>query len=165
MIILNKLKNNKILWGIFAVILVAVCVFWFFGDSIEHIEDTNGSDNYSLQQITDVNIINKDIGAIGGPNTEKDNITNTTTYFSNKFTGVAEIYGENITANRYEIVVNLATVESGNFRMVLLVDDEIVHDFTLNELTQSYVLENVSGYVSLCIAGESADFTFDYYII
>ena len=49
--------------------------------------------------------------------------------------------------------------------MVLCVDDEIVHTFTLNELSQTYVIENVRGTVSLRIAGESADFMFDYYTI
>lgn len=159
----SKVKN--ILCGIFAVVLIIVCFNWFQSDNVEHIEDTNGDDNYALQEITDENIINLDTGAIGGPNEESDNLTNTTTYSAKNFTGTAEIYGENITTNRFEITVDFAKVEAGNFRMVLLVDDEIVHDFTLNELTQTYVLEDVSGYVSLRIAGESAAFTFDYYIL
>lgn len=127
-----------------------------WGDDLEHIEDTNGADNCTLQEITDANIIERDL--------EADNITNTTTYSAKKFTGVAEIYGENLTANHITITVNHAKVTEGNFRQVLVVDDEIVHDFILNELTQTYVLEDVSGYVSLQVAGESVNFMFDYYI-
>lgn len=161
---MKNTKGKNLLAGVFAVVLVVVCVFWFMGDDLEHIEDTNGADNYALQKITDANIIERDLGALGGPNEETDNITNTTTYSAKKFTGVAEIYGENLTANRITITVNHAKVTEGNFRLVLVVDDEIVHDFTLNELTQTYVLEDVSGYVSLRVAGESANFMFDYYI-
>lgn len=117
-------KKKNIVWGIFRIVLIVVAVIWFLGDDLEHIEDTNGADNYALQEITD----------------------------------------ENLITNRWEITVDFAAVEEGNFRMVLVVDDEIVHEFALNELTQTYVLEDVSGYVALRIAGESANFTFDYYI-
>lgn len=157
-------KKKNIVWGIFSIVLIVVAVIWFLGDDLEHIEDTNGADNYALQEITDENLIRLDMGALGGPNIRSDNITNTTTYSAKRFTGVAEIYGENLITNRWEITVDFAAVEEGNFRMVLVVDDEIVHEFALNELTQTYVLEDVSGYVALRIAGESANFTFDYYI-
>ena len=156
-----KWKNR--LWQIFAVVMVVIGAVLFLTDDLEHIEDTNGADNYKLQEITDENIINCDIGAINLRKTEGI-ITDTTTYSSEKYTGVSEIYGENIITNRYVIHMNHARVDAGNFRIVLVVDDEIVHDFTLNELTQTYVLEDVSGYVALRIAGESADFQFDYWV-
>lgn len=157
-------KIKKLLIGAGAVILVIVCCVWMFGSNLEHIEDTNGADNYSLQSITDDNIIKMDLGALNLKEST-GSISNTTTYSSNKFTGVSEIYGENIIGNRLEITINHARVDSGNFKIVLLEDDKIVHEFKLNELTQTYVLENPSGYISLRIAGESADFMFDYYII
>lgn len=159
------MKKNKLFGIIIAIAVVAVAIFMFMGNDLEHIEDTNGAENFALQTITDANIINKDIGAVGGPNMSTDNISNTTTYSSEKFTGVAEIYGTNITATSMDIIVNHAGVTEGNFKLVLLVDDEIVHEFKLNELTQTYTLENPSGYVSLVIAGESANFEFDYSII
>lgn len=154
-------KTKKTLWGIFGVVLVVVAAFWFLGDDLEHIEDTNGPDIYKLQTINDHNIINLDVGALN-VNESKSNITNTTTYSSKKFTGVYEIFGENIKGNRFDITVNHARVDSGNFKMVLVHNDEIVHEFKLNELTQDYTLENPDGYVALRIAGESADFMFDY---
>ena len=156
-------KFKKIIFGIGAVVLIAVCGVWFLSSDLEHIEDTNGADNFSLQTITDSNIINRDIGAMGLEKST-DSAFNTTTYSSNKFTGVEEIFGENIWGNRFEITVNHARVDSGNFKIVLLEDDKIVHEFTLNELMQTYVLENPNGYISLRIAGESADFMFDYHI-
>ncbi len=154
-------KLKKILVWIGAAALVIVIAVWFLSDGTKHIEDTNGADNYNLQTITDSNIIKKDIGALN-VNEEWNSISNTTEYSSKKFTGVYEVYGTNIKGNRFDITVNHARVDSGNFRMVLIHNDEIVHEFALNELSQSYTLENPSGYVALMIAGESADFMFDY---
>lgn len=159
------MKNlKKILIWVGAIAIVVVCVVLAFTDDLEHIEDTNGADNYSLQTITDENIINQDTGAMG-LKIHSGVVSDTTTYSSDKFTGVEEIFGENMVANRFEITVYHAQVNSGNFKIVLLEDDEIVHEFKLNELMQTYVLENPSGYVSLRIAGESADFTLEYSII
>ncbi len=156
---MEKLKKIFVLIGTAALIVVAAV--WFLADGTKHIEDTNGPDNYNLQTITDSNIIKKDVGALG-VSESWDAIGNTTTYSSKKFTGVYTIYETNIKGNRMDFSVNHARVDSGNFRLVLVHNDKIVHDFKLNELMQSYTLENPSGYVALVIAGESADFYFDY---
>lgn len=148
-----------------SLILVITCLtFGLTGCGLKHIEDTNGADNFELQTITDENICKMDVGSLNITEAE-DLIGETVTYKSKKFTGVYEVFYENITTNRFEITVNHAKVESGNFKMVLCVDDEIVHTFKLNETTQTFVLEDVSGTVSLRIAGESANFQFDYFIV
>lgn len=157
-------KLKKILTTVGVVVFAAVALFWIFAGGTEHIEDTNGDDNYKLQTITDANIINRDIGALGA-GVSSDSVTKTEMYHSNKFSGVEEIYSDNVVTNRMEFIVNHAQVTKGNFRMVLVVNDEIVHDFALNEITQTYVLENVKGTVALRIAGESAAYTFDYTVI
>ncbi len=154
---------KKILFPVGIVIFIVVFAIWMFSSNIEHIEDTNGSDNYQLQQITDSNIINMDIGALNYKE-HTDAITNTTTYSSDKFTGVAEIYTTNIIGNRFDITINHAQVNSGNFKIVLIHNNEIVHEFKLNELTQTFTLEKPNGTVALRIAGESADFMFDYHL-
>lgn len=152
---------KKILPIAIAAILVVAMAVWFIMDKPEHIEDTNGADNYSLQTITDENICKLDMSAL---NIVEDNniVGEAVTYKSEKFSGVYEVFTENIVTNRYEITVNHAKVNAGNFKMVLCVDDKIVHTFKLNELSQTFVLENVKGSVSLRIAGESAEFMFDY---
>lgn len=156
---------KKLIAIVFAVVLIVVAVFWFRGSDLEHIEDTNGPGDYTLQTITRDNILKQDVGALGVSKSTGILTGDTVTYHSDCFTGVYEIYGESIVTNRYEITVNHARVDAGNFMIVLCVDDEIVHEFTLNELTQTFVLEDVRGYVSLRIAGESADFQFDYYVL
>lgn len=155
---------KKLLVVVVAIIFVTVFVFWLFSSDTQHIEDTNGDDNYSLQQITDYNIIKMDTGAL---NLVESNelFNNLPTYKSEKYTGVSEIYINNIITNRFEITLYNTTVNKGNFRIVLVYNDEIVHEFKLNELMQTYTLEDVKGTVSLRVAGESADFEFSYDVI
>ena len=158
----NKLKNAAIF--VVAVALVAVGFLWFGKTNLEHIEDTNGPENFALQVLTDDNIRKMDVGARNVGQSTSLLTGDTVTYSSKKFTGVYEVFSTNIVTNRYEITVNHARVDAGNFKMVLCVDNEIIHEFTLNELSQTFVLENVRGTISLRIAGESADFMFDYYV-
>ncbi|MBQ3136340.1 MAG: hypothetical protein IJB74_02550 [Clostridia bacterium] len=154
-------KIKKILSGVGVVVFIAVVAVWMLSSDLGHIEDTNGSDIYKLQQINDGNIIKMDVGALNYAQAD-ELFNNLTTYKSDKFTGVAEIYTTNIIGNRFDITLYNLWVESGNFKVVLVHNDEIVHEFKLNELMQSYTLENPKGNVSLRIAGESAKFEFSY---
>ncbi len=157
-------KIKKILPGAGVVIFLAVFALWMLGSDLEHIEDTNGADNYSLQEINDYNIIKMDTGALNVAKS-KELFNNLPTYKSEKFTGVYEIFHENLAANRYDITLYNTTVNAGNFKIVLVYNDEIVHEFRLNELMETFTLEKVKGTVSLRIAGESADFKFSYDVI
>ncbi len=154
-------KIKKILAGIGVVLFIAVFALWMLSSDLEHIEDTNGPDIYKLQQINDGNILKMDMGALNL--VEADELfNNLPTYKSEKFTGVSEIYTTNIVGNRFDITLYNLWVKSGNFKVVLVHNGEIVHEFKLNELMQTYTLENPKGTVSLRIAGESADFEFSY---
>lgn len=157
-------KIKKILAGAGVIVFIAVFALWMLSSDLEHIEDINGPDVYKLQQINDSNIIKMDTGSLNL--TEKTEVLSSLPlYTSKKYTGVSEIYKTNIISNRFEITLYNLWVKSGNLRVVLVYNDEIVHDFKLNELTQTYTLENVKGTVSLRIAGESADFEFSYDLI
>ena len=150
--------NKKFLTGIGVIAFVVVfAIMMLTGPKIEHIEDTNGPDVYTLHTITDSNIINRDVGA-KGLTTTTNKITNVTEYKSDKFTGVEEIYGVNIEANSIDITITNLQVYSGNFKAVVLLNDEIVHEFKVNEMMETFTLEKPNGYVSIRIAGESADF-------
>ena len=46
-------KHKKILIGIAVAVVVVVGTYSMLTTDIKHIEDTNGADNYNLQQITD----------------------------------------------------------------------------------------------------------------
>lgn len=123
-----------------------------------HIEDTNGPDVYTLQTITDENIINRDLGAMGlEKSTSK--LSNRITYSSDCFSGVDELHMAQYFASSMVITVHDPRVTAGNLRLVVLVDDEIVHDFPLNEGDQTCELQVTSGTVAIRLAGESAEFS------
>lgn len=157
-------RIKQILLGVGVVVLIAVVAVWMLNSDLEHIEDTNGADNYALQQINNDNIINMDTGALNLTET-KELFNNLPTYKSDKYTGVSEIYMTNMIGNRFDITLYNTTVRSGNLKIVLVHNNEIVHEFKLNELVQTYTLENPNGTVALRIAGESADFEFSYDLI
>lgn len=152
-------KISNFLWGILAVAMIVVAAFWFMGDGLEHIEDTNGPDNYTLQTITDENIVKKDVGAL---NFKKRSglLNNGITFSSDKFTGVAEIMLTNfVLPSDFEVEVAGFYVNGGNFKMAVVHDEEIAAVIE-PDLFASCCLENITGTVSLVIAGESADFEF-----
>ena len=59
----NTSKLQNILWIILAIAIVVFGGYSLLTTTPDHIEDTNGPDNYTLAVITDENIINMDIGA------------------------------------------------------------------------------------------------------
>ena len=155
-------KTKKALTLAAAVILVVVVSVWLILGGTDHIEDTNGADNYALQTITDENIINMDVGSIGGPEISKNILQGSNVEFSaEKLTGVYEVLYDNfVLPSDFEVNLSAFAVNEGNFKMVVVHDDKIVA--TLEpDLFVDYLLEDVTGTVSLRIAGESASFTFN----
>lgn len=147
-----------------SVLLVLVFVLGFTACGVE-IADTNGPDDYSLATITDENIINQDLGASSysmSPGSDSENyLTETTKFKGSEFSGVAELYGSNyLGKSDVTIDVSAFTINSGNFRLLVLLDDEIVYEFKPDELMESCELKDINGYVSVRMAGETADFKF-----
>ena len=124
------------------------------------IEDTNGDDDYSLATITEENILKLDLGG-SSYSTSGDDITTGQKYSSKNFSGVVEIYTISL-LGKSDIEIDLASifVKKGNFKLVVVVDDEIVHEFDNEEMMQTFRLDDISGDVSIRMAGESASFEF-----
>ena len=161
-----KIKN--ILWIVFAVALVVVGAIWLFaGTQLEHIEDTNGADNYSLQTITEQDVVEHNMGTKGSVNkreTRFGNISNGIKYSSKKFTGVHRLYTATIIEGS-DIYVSLAGFEirEGNFACYIVFDGEVVGKIEPDDFaTAEFIIENVEKTASLeyFIAGESASFEF-----
>lgn len=154
-------KTKKTLTAIAAVVFVAVVGAWIIFSGTGHIEDTNGADNYALQTITDENIINMDTGSIGGPMITRGIPSGDTVEFSSdKYTGASEIlYDSFIGASDFEVSLSSFEVYGGNFKLVVVHNDEIVATLEPGTFV-NYRLEDITGYVSLRIAGESASFRF-----
>jgi hypothetical protein len=141
------------------VVIVSIGAVEIFNSDLEHIEDTNGAENFSLQTITDDNIVNQDIGAMN-VTVSKDEITNMTKISSKKFTGVYEVLYTNL-IGKSDFVLNLYDfkISGGNFKMAVVHDDKIVKILT-PENADEFVIEDINGTVSLIVAGESAEFSF-----
>ncbi len=170
MILNEKIKNK--LWGVFAVVIVAVFVVWMLiNPAPQHIEDTNGADNYSLQQITKQDVVANKIGARGGPNTKETRITLSVgevssgiKYYSRKFTGVYVLHTTTIFKGS-DIHFNLSDFEinGGNFAFYVVLDGEIIGEVKPDEFnTAEFLVENINktGALEYIIAGESANFKF-----
>ncbi len=150
---------KKLLWGLFAIVMVVVGVIWFLRSDLEHIEDTNGSDQTRLATITQEDIVEMEMGCI---NVQKSTsaLSDSIEFSSEKFTGVYEVCYNNYVLPS-DVVLNLTnfTVDSGNFEMWIVHDDRAVALIPQGTFSE-YYMEDVTGYVSIRIAGESAAFSF-----
>lgn len=155
----EKAKKNLTL--AVAVVFAAVMGVWLILGGTDHIEDTNGPDDYSLQTITDRQIIDMSTGSVGGPTISRSILTGDAVEFSaEKFTGVYEILYDNYVL-KSDFVLNILNYEirGGNFKMVVVLDDEIVATLEPGTFVD-YRLDDITGYISLRIVGESAAFSF-----
>ena len=144
-----------------ALVLIVTAVIWLVVGGTDHIEDTNGPEDFSLQTITDQQIIDGSIGAKGGPTISRSLLLNDAIEFSSKkFTGVYEILYDNFIApSDFEVDLVSYTIREGNFKMVVVHDDKIIAVLEPDQFVD-YRIENITGYVSLRIVGESASFSF-----
>lgn len=165
-----EIKNA--LWIALAVVTVAVCVVIFIlNPAPEHIEDTNGADNYALQSITERDVVEQKMGSRGtvaeseayleiGSLTISDGVR----YSSNKFTGVYLLYTTTLFKGS-DIYVSLAEFEirEGNFAFYIVFDGEVVGQVEpCDGASSEFRLDNVNktGSLEYVIAGESASFSF-----
>lgn len=152
---------KKILFGILGIAVIIVCLISFLTNDLEHIEDTNGPDDYSLAVITDENIINMDTGALGGPTKSTNTLSGNAINFSaDKYTGVSEILYDNyILKSDFDLSIHNFEVYEGNLRLLVINDGKIIAELEPGMVIDCYI-EDITGYVSLRIAGESASFSF-----
>ncbi len=165
-------KTKNILTGIAVVIFLAVfAVLMITSPKPEHIEDTNGADNYALQTITEQDVAEQKMGSRGSVSESETqyniaglSISDGRKYSSSKFTGVYRLYDTTLFKGS-DIYVNLAEFEikEGNFAFYIVFDGEVVGQITPSEIGASeFTLENVekTGSLEYVIAGESASFEF-----
>lgn len=155
---MTNLKNKLFVPVI--LVVVAIAGFMLLNSDLEHIEDTNGAENFALQTITDADIAKIEMGALN-VGTSTNAITNMTEISSKKFTGVYEVLYTNL-LGKSDFVLNLYDLQlnGGNFKMAVVHDGKIVETIT-EENCGEFILEDINGTVSLVIAGESADFSFE----
>lgn len=161
-----KIKGR--LFSLLFIVLFAAVGFWVFQNMPDHIEDTNGPEDFSLVTITDENIINLDMGARNSMTVKEKGvevgglkINKAVEIYSKKFTGVTEVMYQNyIFASGVVIELDYLKVESGNFKMVLVCDDEMIQVIEPSDEPIRIELGEIRGTLSLRIAGESAAYRF-----
>lgn len=148
----------------FIAILLVTCICLTIGGCGTTYEDTNGADNFELQTITDENIIHLETGASGLAYKESNlGLLQSSEYYSKNFNGVEQIYLTNfVGSSDIYVYIGHMNVESGNFRLVVINDDKIIHEFDLDTFGEEFLFEDLTGTFSIHVAGESAKF--DFYI-
>ena len=124
-------------------------------------EDTNGEDDYSLQTITEENIVNLDLGASGFAHekTEAFGVTSEE-YKSKNFNGVERLYLTNFIAKSdVNIYVGHFNLKKGNIRLVCVLDGKIIKDIPVDTFAEIIRFEDIKGTFEIMIAGESANFS------
>ena len=152
-------KTKKTLSLIGALVVAVVVLVGVFLGGTEHIEDTNGPDDYTLTTITDENIIKQDMGAL---NVSKSTglLNDGVTFKSDKFSGVYRVFQTNFFFDS-DFLMDVAGfwVNSGNFRMCIVNDGKIIATVEPG-MFATCELSDLNGSFELVIAGESADFEF-----
>lgn len=161
----NKQKNNPLL--LIGLVILGVAVFFLFFNGMEQIEDVNGPDDYSLATLTDADILANTLQSVGGPKRTTGRLTLPSGWalsdgvelWSDEFSGVAEIlWAEYILPSDFCLDLSSFTVESGNFRMVVINNGEIIAEIQPGEDVQC-LIEGLTGTTAVRIAGESAAFS------
>ena len=127
-------------------------------------EDTNGEDNFALETITDEDIIQLSTGASGLSYKETNlGFLKSSEYSAKKFNGVEQIFLTNfIGKSDVEIYIGHMNVKKGNFKLAVILNDEIIKEIPLDAFNEIYRFEDLEGTFSVHVAGESA--AFDFYI-
>lgn len=144
-------------------LILAGCMCFALGGCGTTYEDTNGDDDFTLQTITDENIVKLETGASGLSYSEEHlgDIVHSSEYSSKNFNGVEQIYLTNlIGASDVHVYIGHMNVKSGNFKLVAINNEEIIHEFDLDTFGEDFYFEDITGEFAIHVAGESAAFEF-----
>lgn len=142
-------------------IIVLLSFFILFTLSGCHIEDTNGEDDFSLVELTDEDFFKA--SSSSKTMSIRTQINNKGKMKVKKFSGVELL--DSIYVKNKKLTIKLSSeVKSGNFKIVVIKDDEIIKVLNINEANQEFVIENANGLYLLKVAGESANFSINYEI-
>lgn len=123
--------------------------------------DTNGDDDFTLQTITDENIVKMDVGA-GGLKYSKESIGDavySTEYSGKNFNGVEQIFFTNyLLPSDVRVYIGYFNVDSGNFKLAVINNDEIIREIPVGLFNKEFMFEDISGSFAIHLAGESAAF-------
>lgn len=123
--------------------------------------DTNGEGDFTLQTLTDYDILHVRRSVRVMSSTKR--FGNKTVCKTKTLSGVTDLYDAFLRGEDFQITVS-SEFTKGNARLVLVLDDAIIHDFALNGEDQTFVLPNAKGRIHLRVAGESTGYRVEYRI-
>ena len=131
--------------------------------SCSHIEDANGSNNYSIVTFTDDDIINGnhssiEVGTMKSSSSTSNGIKGK--YSSAKLSGIIEVEKYKSTKENLSFEIEIKC-ESGNAMLVIVSDDEIVKKIEANQ-NITFTIDNNKKYYKLMLIGESAKVSVKY---
>ena len=142
---------------VFAAVLSVLLMLGCTACGSVKIEDTNGADNMTLAVITESNILNMDLPSGGYGTRINGMLSKKVELYGKEFSGVVELLWTDMIAGSFVVDLIDFTVTGGNFRMVVVNEDQIIAD--IEPGTTEIRIDDVKGYVSLRIAGESATYS------
>ena len=158
----GKLPN----WAVIPIILVVIAGFLFM-PKMEHIEDANGPDNFTLATLTEADILAKTLTCTGGPNYSTGRLelpggwelSSGVKLYADKFSGVADLlWADYILPSDFNLCMEHFSVTEGNFRMMVINEGKIIADVQPGD-NIDLLIEDLTGPTYVRIAGESAAFT------
>mgnify|MGYP003478078095 FL=1 len=118
-----------------------------------HIEDKNGPDDFTLETITEEDILNGySVVSVKQSLVRKNNEYK---YSVKKLSGVEEIFKGSFKDEDVAITLD-TSVESGNAQIVLVYKGMILKRFLLNSENQVFSMTGLNGEIKILVAGESA---------
>ena len=163
---------KKSFWiALFIIVEVLIFLWIVIEPPLEHIEDTNGPDDHSLEIITSMDVVDFEMGERGSIDTSETSwdiegfdFSTGIEYSSSKFSGLHLLYSSTVTqGSDVQLILSDFKVESGNLAFFVLLNGEIVGEASPDELgTVDFFIENIdeTGILEYVIAGESACFSF-----
>lgn len=154
-----NVRMKNILLSLLAIVVLIYGGISMLNSDLEHIEDTNGPDDWSLATITEEDIIRNEMGSL---NVSKSTglLNSGITFSSRKFTGVYRVFQTNFLFDSdFLMDVTGFYVHGGNFRMVIVNEGKIIAEVEPDMFAECR-LHDLNGSFELIIAGESADFEF-----
>ncbi|MBQ8407286.1 MAG: hypothetical protein IJY39_00325 [Clostridia bacterium] len=148
------MKNR--LFAIITVVLLSAVLL----TSCTHIEDTNGADT-ALCTLTEEDILASTNSStrIGSVSSQ---VNNKYSLKVKKLSGVFDYTSLNLQAGQLLVIESDVVVESGNLRIVIVCDGEYVADISVGTDQHIEVKIDRTDKYEIRIAGESANFTFQF---
>ncbi len=162
---MNKEKLEKIGAIVIAAVVIVGFAFSILTDDFEHIEDTNGTNNYNIQRISESDMLDLNYGSKGFSYT-KENFKlggvqlGGVTFSSKKYSGVTQILETDYILNStFELTIYEYEIKEGNFELIVVNNGKIVGKFK-PDLASTLRIDNLKGRTQVIAVGESANFKF-----